>query len=245
MKLFMLKRVLTFLSLLLIFSSSDAQLQDKTATYYNAGIDFRNKKMIPEAIQSFEAAINADKKFDSAYVELGNLYMLIGKNADALVSYKKALAINPQMIVALVSSGKIYRNYISNPDSALYFFKTAADFNANNKEVFCNIAWCYNTKMEYDSAIIYGIKSLDLDNNYRPVYGELAFAYRRSSRFADGIAQFKKNLAISTVDLALLYSGYCYTELKDKAGALQQYEALNKINEKMAGALKKVIDKME
>lgn len=241
----MLKRILPFLSLLLVVSTADAQLRYKAAGYYNAGIDFSNKKMIPQAIKSFEAAIKADKKYDSAYVELGNLLMMSGKNADALTNYKKALAINPKITVALISAGKIYRYYISNPDSALYFFKTAAAFNVNNQEAFYNTAWCYNTKMEYDSAIVYGIKSLEIDNNYRPAYGELAFAYRSSSRFADGITQFKKNLAISTVDLALLYSGYCYTELKDKEGAIQQYEALKKINEKMAAALKKAIDKME
>lgn len=241
----MLKHCITFLCLLLIFSASTAQLSNKAEAYYNSGIEFRNKNLIPQAIQSFKAAINTDKRFDSAYVELGNLYMLSDKNADALANYKKAIVINPQMTIALIASGKIYRNYLNNPDSALYFFKKAAGLNVNNQEVFYNIAWCYNTKMQYDSAIVYGIKSLEMDNNYRPSYGELAFAYRRSKRFDDAIAQFKKNLATSTVDLALLYSGYCYTELKNKAGALQQYELLNKVNEKMAGALKKVIDKME
>jgi len=178
-------------------------------------------------------------------MQLGELYMMSGKYNDALAIYKKAISINPKITEALINAGKIYRYYRSNTDSALYFFKTATVYSTANEDVFNNISWCYNTKMKYDSAIVYGIKALEVNNNYRTAYGELAYAYRQSGRFADAIIQFKKNLSISIVDLAFLYSGYCYVELKDKTGAMQQYEELLKINTKMAVALKKAIDKME
>ncbi|HQW82939.1 MAG TPA: tetratricopeptide repeat protein [Ferruginibacter sp.] len=241
----MLKPVVTFFSLLFILSTSNAQLQNKAVIFYNRGIEYKNKKMIVEAIQSFKAAINANKKYDSAYMQLGELYMMSGKYNDALAIYKKAISINPKITEALINAGKIYRYYRSNTDSALYFFKTATVYSTANEDVFNNISWCYNTKMKYDSAIVYGIKALEVNNNYRTAYGELAYAYRQSGRFADAIIQFKKNLSISIVDLAFLYSGYCYVELKDKTGAMQQYEELLKINTKMAVALKKAIDKME
>lgn len=222
-----------------------AQTSNKATLYFNKGIDYKNKKMIPEAIQSFKSAISIQKKYDSAYIELGELYMMTGKYNDALVIYKKAVAINPKLTSALVAAGKIYRYYRSNTDSSLYFFTKAALYDTANEEIYNNIAWCFNTKSKFDSAIVYGIKSLTVNNNYRTAYGELAYAYRQSGRFKDAIIQFKKNLTVSVVDLANLYTGYCYAELKDKAGAMQQYEELLKINTKMAGALKKVIDKME
>ena len=65
-----------------------------------------------------------------------------------------------------------------------------------------------------------------------------------ASKYTECIEQFKKNLAVSVVDVAYLYSGYSYIELKNKEGAMQQYEALKKINERMAGALLKKIEAM-
>ena len=94
-------------------------------------------------------------------------------------------------------------------------------------------------------AIPYAVKALEIDNNYRPAYGELGHAYRASKKFAECVEQLKKNLAVSVVDIAYLYSGFAYTELNNKEAALQQYEELKKINEKMAAALKKKIDAMQ
>ena len=240
----MLNRGLSYLLVFFIFSVA-AQGQNKAVVYYKAGMGFMEKKMFTEALNAFTTAIRVNKKFDSAYVQLGNIYLLQRKDSLAFLNYKKALAINPHFTDALFSQGKIYRYYKNKPDLALSYFKAAAGTDNTNKEIFYNIAWCFNTKMQYDSAIVYGIKSLGIDNNFRPAYGELGFAYRMSKRFADGLAQFKKNLAISIVDIAILYSGYCYVELKDKTAALQQYDALIKINTKMAATLKKAIDKME
>jgi len=148
------------------------------------------------------------------------------------------------MTVALVALGKVYRDYTQNLDSALKYYQLAAATDNKNKEIFYSIAWTYNAKGEFDSAIEYGKKALEVDNDYKPAYSEMAHAYRRVGKYAEAIEQFKKNLAISTVDLALLYSGYCYTELKNKEGAMEMYESLNKVNEKMATSLKRVIDKM-
>ncbi|MGB4845421.1 MAG: tetratricopeptide repeat protein [Ferruginibacter sp.] len=241
----MLKRIFTLLLSIFIFGAANAQIKQKAITYYKSGLDFKNKNMIPQAMNAFSSAIGVDKKFDSAYVELGHIYLASGKPDEAYANYHQALTINPRMSEALFGTGKIYRDFKKLQDSAIFFFKKAAQIDTANKEIFYGIAWSYNAKEEYDSAVKYGIKALEADNDYKPAYGELAHAYRRLAKYAEAIEQFKKNLAISTVDLALLYSGYCYTELKDKEGATQQYEALNKINEKMASALKRVIDKMQ
>ena len=43
----------------------------------------------------------------------------------------------------------------------------------------------------------------------------------------------------------MLYSGYSYMELNQKDNALKMYEELNKLNPKMAAALKKRLDAMQ
>ena len=239
----MLKRFLPILIFVFFFSAAQAQL-NKARQHYNAGIQLKNKSQFPEAVAEFSKATEFNKKFDSAYVELGNIYSKSGDMDQAMSNYKKAVSINSKYADAFFGMAKIYRDAIKKYDSAIYYFDAALKFDSANKEIFYGLAWTYNARKEHDQAIPYAIKALEIDNQYKPAYGELGYAYRSTKRYAECIEQFKKNLTVSVVDIAHLYSGYCYTELNNKEGAMQQYEALMKINERMAGALKNKIDAM-
>lgn len=239
----MLKRFLPLLISVSFFSATYAQVS-KAQQHYNTGIQLRNNNQFPEALTEFNTALAYNKKFDSAYVEIGNIQSKSGNMELAMKSYNNALTVNPKYADALLGIGKIYRDVIRKYDSAIYYFDAAAKLDSTNKEIFYGLAWTYNATKEHNRAIPYAIKALEIDNNYKPAYGELGYAYRSTKRFADCIEQFKKNLAISVVDVAYLYSGFSYTELNNKEGAMQQYEALKKINERMAGALLKKIEAM-
>lgn len=218
---------------------------NNAVAFYKAGIEHRKNYKFSEALTAFSQATSLNKKFDSAYVEMGNIYSGSGNADMAISNYKKALVINPRFVSALINTGKAYRDIKQNLDSALFFYYAALKLDSTDKELYYSLAWTHNAKKEYEQAIPYAIKALEIDNKYKPAYGELGHAYRASKKYAACIEQLKKNLAISVVDVAYLYSGYAYTELNNKEGALQMYEALKKVNEKMAGTLKKKIDTMQ
>lgn len=240
----MLKRLLPVLAFLFFFLASSAQMYNP-AYFYKSGIELKKNNKFPEALAAFTQAISLDKNFDSAYFEMGNIYLQVQKDDDAIYSYKKAVAANPRYTEAFLALGKFYRYARQNFDSVLFYNRAAIKVDSASKEAYYSLSWAYNAKQEYDKAIPNAIKALEIDNKYRPAYGELGHAYRASKKFAEAIEQFKKNLAVSVVDLAILYSGFSYTELNNKEGALQQYEDLKKINEKMAASLKKKIDTMQ
>lgn len=240
----MLKQFLPVLILSMFFYTADAQ--SKTAAYYyKSGVQLKDSNKIPEAIAAFNKAVSLNRNFDSAYFELGNLYLKPGTVNNSILLYGNTLAVNPEFVGALAALGKVYKDFKQNLDSAHYFYNAAAKLDSTNKEIFYSLAWVHNALKEYDLAIPYAVKALEIDNNYRPAYGELGHAYNASKQYKEAIKQFQKNLAVSVVDLAYLYSGYCYTEINDKEGALKQYEGLKKVNEKMAQALKKKIDSMQ
>ncbi len=240
----MLKIVLPVFIFLFFFSAGHAQVKN-AVFFYKAGMEHKRNNRFSEALADFTQAVRLKKNFDSAYYEIGNIYSGSGNANMAITNCKKALAINPRFANALITIGKTYRDIKLNYDSALYFYHAARKLDSTNKETYYSLAWIYNAKKEHEKAIPFGIKALEIDNTYKPAYGELGHAYRASQRFAECIEQLKKNLAISVVDVAYLYSGYAYTELKNKEGALEMYEGLKKINERMAGALKKKIDTMQ
>jgi tetratricopeptide (TPR) repeat protein len=240
----MLKKIVPVLICSFLFFSAKAQ-RSKALGFYKAGMAFKQSSKYSEALSSFTNAVMADKRFDSAYAEMGYIYAGGGNTDLAVYNYKKALEINPNYTDALIGMGKIYRDAKQNYDSAIIYYDAAERLDKTNKETYYALAWIYNAKKDFNRAIPYAVKSLEIDNTYKPSYGELGHAYRSLNQFAGCIEQLKKNLAVSVVDIALLYSGYCYIELKNKEGAMQQYEALLKVNEKMAGALKKKIDAMQ
>lgn len=238
-----MKKILPFLTVVLLFSAAHAQT-NTASSYYQSGINYKNNNQLAEALGAFNKAVKLKKNFDSAYVEIGNVNLLT-KNVDLGISnYKKALAINPKNTDALMAMGKVYRYSTANIDSALFYFSMAAEIDSTIKEAFYNIAWAFNSKKEYDKAIQHAVKALEIDNGYRAAYGELGFSYSLSKKYAEAVVQFKKNLSVSKVDIAMLYAGYAYISLNNKEAALEQYEALKKINERMANNLRKKIDAM-
>jgi len=238
----MFKRFFFILPCMVITSLSVAQAPKNAVSFYNAGLGYAAKELFPEAILSFKKAISLYKKYDLAYADMGNAYYKSNKADSALLSYKTAVTINPKMADIHLAMANIYRDVKKQSDDAIACYLNAVNAGNNSKETYYGLAWCYNDKKEYDKAIPYAIKALEIDNNYRAGYNELAHAYRNTKKYAEGVEQFKKNMAVSTVDLPYYYSGLCYIELKDKAGALKMQEELQKINANLAGALKRRID---
>jgi tetratricopeptide (TPR) repeat protein len=235
--------------LLVVFSTLAALAQpgkpSPALVAFNNGKAFKARGMHNESIASFKKAINFNKKYDSAYLELAKLYAATGKADSAVMILDRSTKLIPDFAGAYILMGDLYRDYIKNPDLAIKNYLNAIKIDSTNKTTYYSLAWCNNAKEYYREAIKYGIKALELDNNYKPAYNELGHAYRQLKAYEECVDQFKKNLAISVNDLPMLYSGYSYMELNQKENALKMYEELNKLNPKMAGALKKRLDAMQ
>ena len=247
----MMRRILPLVtgSLLLVVSAA-AQPPKKATAFLQQGIELRDQNRFPEAMVAFKYAIALNKNYDSAYSEAGKLFAKSGQFDSAIIYFRKALALNPGLVETQIAFGNIYRDARPNYDSAIICYINALSVeglknDSLKKLTLYSIAWCYNAKQDYEKAIPFGIKALEVDNTYRPAYGELGHAYRRTKKFAEGIEQFKKNIAISPVDLPYYYSGMMYTELNQKEDALKVLTELEKINPKLAASLKKKIDAMQ
>lgn len=237
-------RVLPIFLVSFISFTARAQKMPTATDWFERGKELTGKGAYLEATVALRNALALDKYFDSAYLQMADAFGRINKGDSAVLYLRKLAKLRPQSKAANLSIANIYKNVISDVDSALLYYKKTLQLDSTDKTVWCNIAWCYNAQKKYDDAIFHAIKSLDIDNKYRPAYGELGHAYHQSQRYAEGIEQFKKNLAVSVVDLPIYYTALCYMMLKDTDNAMKQYEELKRVNEKLAEGLKKRIDKM-
>jgi tetratricopeptide (TPR) repeat protein len=238
----MLKRFYFIVICLAIMSLGFAQIEKRATMYYDAGVKAAAKGLFPDAILSFKMAVALNKKFDSAYAEMGTAYYKSNKIDSALSCYRNSVTINPKMTASYVAMGNIYRDVKNQYDDAISCYFSALKNDNANKVTYYSLAWCYNAKQQYDSAMVYAVKALDIDNDYRAPYNELAHAVRRSEKYLAGIEQFKKHMAISPIDLPRYYAGLCYLAINDKEGASKMYDELLKVNPKLAETLKKKIE---
>ena len=222
-----------------------AQPAKQAAVFLNKGIKFEERGLFNDAIAAYKKAIVLDMQYDSAYLKLGLLYTKINKADSAIIIYKNALKVRPGFAVANIAMGNIYRDIKRKPDEAIANYLLALKTDSTNKETYYSLAWCNNAKGYYREGIKYAVKALEFDNNYKAAYNELGHAYHKLNANEEAILQFKKHLSISVNELPLLYSGYCYIEMKQKEEALKMYEELKKINTRMAAGLKKKIDGMQ
>ncbi|MEY2916584.1 MAG: hypothetical protein RIS73_298 [Bacteroidota bacterium] len=219
-----------------------AQPVKQATVFFKAGVNFEEKGLFNEAVASYKKATVLNKKYDSAYLRQALLYTKISKADSAIIVLKNAAKQKPGFVDAFITMGNIYRDIKNEPDEAITNYLMALNIDSTNKVTFYSLAWCYNSKKYFREAIRYAIKALEIDNNYKPAYNELGHAYNQLKAYDECIAQFKKNLAVSVNELPLLYSAFSYLELNQKDAALKMYEALKKINPKMAEGLKKKID---
>jgi|GEM_PF-757021 len=238
----MFKQGFIVIAVSFLFGTVGAQPPKTAVNAYADGVAFYAKGMLPEAMQAFKKAATLYKRYDSAYVQMGNIYSKQNNFDTALLQYNKALAINPKQALAFTGMGTVYRDGKRDYDKAISSYLAAVKIDSSRKETFYGLAWCYNSKKDHENAIIYAARALDLDVKYRPGYNEMAHAYHALKKYPECIEHFKKYLAIAITDQPLYYSGLCYLELKDTASATKMYEELVKIESKMAPGLKKRID---
>ena len=219
-----------------------AQPNLKAIALLKSAQQFTAKGMFKDAVIAYKKSITIDKKYDSAYLQLSAVFLKISMNDSAVAVLKRAIKIQPGFIDAHIMLGAIYRDYIKNSDEAILSFTNAYTIDSTNKLSLNGLTWAYNEKGYYREAIKYGIKTHEVDNSYRPAYNELAHAYHKLNAYQEAIDQFKKNIAISVNELPLYFSGLCYLELNDKAGAEKMFEQLKKFNYKSADSLRKKID---
>lgn len=233
--------------LVLIFTgfTSWAQPPKPAVALYKKAEAFKEKGMFNEAIAAYTNALAIDKKYDSAYLALAKLYTSINQADNAVRVLKEGVSQINGFTSGYINLAMLYRDNFKNYAEAINCYQAALKTDSTDKTVYYGLAWRNNAKEYYRDAVKYAIKALDIDNNYIPAYNELGYAYRQLKAFDECIVQLKKNLAISVNQVPLLYTGFCYIELKQKDEANKVYEELNKLNPQMAAALKKKIDTMQ
>ncbi len=166
--------------------------------YYTIGEDFYNKLLINEAMQQFEKAVDADPHFVDAHLRLFNTYIqqrktdLASQTLRNLESLKEKATVREQyqidlneafMVADINRILKTYQEWIQKfPDDA------EANYNAAN---------LYYGLHQYDEAIRYYQRTLEIDPKNKLVMNMLGYTYAQKGDFKQAISHLEKYIKMA------------------------------------------------
>lgn len=157
------------------------------------------------------------------------------KNEQAIIDYKKAIAIDPNFVEAYYNLGVLYVEN-GNLDNAIFYFKKAIDVTPYSW-IYYNLAFAYEKKEDYNAAILYYKKTVEIDPNCAKAYCNLAMAYQGKADYDNQIYYSKKAIALNPDDALAHYNlGVGYLGKNDLDPAITQFNKSIVLDTNLDGA---------
>ena len=209
------------------------------SNYYELGLKALDEKRYQEAVDNFINAIAAEPKDYSLHFNLALAYSLLGKDAEAIPEYKKALEIKPGLYQAELNLGILLLREKQGADAVPYLTDAASqkakEFRPNFYLASAFFASGDFTKAEqaYKAALEIDPKSPDAELG-------LAHALAKQDRVAEAAPHFQNaasmnpNYRDGLLELASLYEAAkqapeaiaIYKQFPDNPGAQERLGAL-------------------
>lgn len=196
----------------------------KGDAYFHKGVLLVNQKRMTEAEQVMKEGLKVSPDSPNGHYYLGRIYMDSGHPEQALVSFDRAIAVNPMFEPAYLAQATLYESRQEWPKAIAVFSRYLERVNPNNKDIRQRLVQLYVGAKDYAGGLAELDKILadnpgDLDAQLRK-----ALIYGEQKDFGKAIAQLQAVLAQRPAELKLRdYLGYLYEEAKDLPKALEAY----------------------
>ncbi len=210
---------------------------------------YRAKSRLDEAIATVKKGIKLFPDNGLLYTSLSWYYSLNGHNVESIAAAQKAIALLPNESTAYTNLCRVYNDTQQYPQ-AIESCSAALKINPDDGETNFYIARAYDYTNKRDTATpfykkaVAGLEKFTADNSDDPD----GFYLLGNAYFADGdknkaIEAYKKSLDLSPKFAKAIYNlGYTYFVNQNEAAAREQYDALLKIDARLAGKLKQAMD---
>ena len=169
--------------------------QYNAKAYFMKGMNYKDLKDTARAISSMRTAIEQDKDYYHAYMQLG-LMFAANNNPLAVDYYKNAIRLAPNSTEAWYALGKFYQD-AGDWDNAINTYNALATADAKNKSVRYNLGVIYLLNLkEYPQALEQFTQAIQADPNYLEAYYGRGITYKTMGKTREAMADFERCLRI-------------------------------------------------
>ena len=196
---------------------------DLAATYYNRGIEWRNKRDNDRAIADYTEALRLDPKDASAYNNRGLIWRDKRDYDQAIADYGAAIRLRPKDASFYNNRGIAWRDK-KDYDRAIADYTEAIRLKADYVFAYNNRGNAWSSKRDYDRAIADYNEAIRLNPKYATGYNNRGIAWRAKGEHDKALADYNEAIRLNP-KYANAYNnrGNTWIDKRDRARALADY----------------------
>ncbi|MBW2037520.1 MAG: protein kinase, partial [Deltaproteobacteria bacterium] len=188
---------------------------------------------LEKAVNYLKMLVALYPDYCAAHNNLGWYFQQMGRYEDAVVEYKKALRIDPYLMLPYSGMNWIYLYNLGELDSAIVCCKRQISYDGQNAWAYDNLGWAFLGKDSLKRAQKAFEKALEINPQFIWDLYRLAFTYRLQGHFQEAIRPLEKILEIDPTESSAHYNlGIIYQLLGNAKAAYGHLEQFRKDVEK-------------
>ena len=193
--------------------------------------------VLPEVFTQIKANSNVISENLTILVNEGVAHDRQGNYTGVILSFDKALVINPKNITALTGKGGVL-DELGNYTGAILYLDKALTLNPNDVDAINNKGTALDNLGNHTGAIEYYDKALSINPHYVLALNNKGWALNSLRNYTGAIEYYDKALAVDPHYFNSLYNkGLALDELGNHSGAIQYYDKALAINPHSVNAL--------
>uniref|UniRef100_UPI003306554E tetratricopeptide repeat protein n=1 Tax=uncultured Croceitalea sp. TaxID=1798908 RepID=UPI003306554E len=196
-----------------------------TATdwYYQGKADYEEGQL-KDALKAFEASIELDSKDADAWAWRGYIFGELKKYKEGIVSYDKAIELNPDYAGALYNNRGNAKDSLNQYEEAIKDYNKAIELDPNDAEIYSNRGATKSNLNQYEEAIKDYNKAIELNPDYAPAYYNRGNAKENLNQYEQAIKDYKKAIELDPNDAEIYYNrGNAKESLNQHEDAIKDY----------------------
>ena len=236
---------------LIAYNKVLAAKPDAIQVYRLIGEIYRAQSRFPEAIETIRKALSRWPLDGELFTDISWYYSLNGNVKEAIATAESATQQLPDKAMGFTNLCRAY-NDNAQYSQAVRACEKALQLNPDDGETHFYLGRALREQgrtaeaaKSFDKAVAGLVKFTQANPDYSDGYYLLGNAYFNDSQFEKALDAYRRSLDISpNFPRARYNAGISYIRLKNKNGALEQYNALLNLDKDLAGRLKTEIDKL-
>lgn len=203
--------------------------------YYTNGMDFLYQFLLATARDNFNMAVNSDSSFIAAYLPLCQILLNDGETDQMNKIFQKLLtlrnkATDQEKYQIDLFDARLKGNIQKIMDLSKQWLNQFAD----DRDANINLAEIYYGRQDYNQAIQYYNKVVEIDPQFKNAYNTLGYCYANIGDYDKAIQSMKKYIIQAPAEPNPYDSmGEIYSYKGDFKNAEKQFKKANKLNENL------------